>query len=94
MTDTKSSPNLGRLTEDHELYQQTIAIMAGIKEVRAALEVEAREIQNSNPGVMFPAGYGERLALVEALSEGHQLMAVDIRRAARSSGLSFPEGVL
>lgn len=78
-------------TDSTELWQKSLAILAGVREVVEELHAQRAAIQNANPGKMFPPGCGERASLIEALQDVNRSLSADLMRFARSSGLKFPE---
>jgi hypothetical protein len=42
---------------------------------------------------MFPKGYFERAALIEALLDARLTLAPDLHQVARANGLQMPEGL-
>ena len=74
-----------------EVWTKSLSILMGIREVLAETRAQTEAVTQANHGQLFPKGYGERAALIEALSEADRTLAWDLRRLAKANGLTLTE---
>lgn len=82
-----------RFSDETEVWQKSLAILTGVREVLSELRTQIEAVQQANPGKVSPPGYGDRAALVDALQDTNRSLSEDLRCLARSSGLTLPEGL-
>ena len=92
MTNEANTP-VPELNDDHDLYQKTLSILVGLKEVREGLEAEAQQLLHENSGTFSPRGYTGRAHLVSAIDDAFKTLSVDVRNTAKSNSLSYPDGL-
>lgn len=88
---SKIDPTPGPLTEDTEVWQRTLSILAGIKQVASEVRAEARQIEAAYPDQWIKPGHWERADLVSALNNAHAVMSAEVRAIARSRNLAIPD---
>ncbi len=88
---SKTNPTPGSLTDETESWKRTLSILAGIRQIAQEMRDEAEQIETAHPNQMIKPGYGERAEIVAILTKTYAFMSTDIRRVARSSGLTMPE---
>ncbi|WP_171134942.1 hypothetical protein [Ruegeria sp. HKCCD7221] len=90
---SKTNPTPGPLTDDTEVWQRTLSILAGIKQVASEVRAEARQIEAVYPDQWIKPGHWERADLVSALNNAHTVMSAEVRAIARGRNLAMPESL-